>query len=167
MTTNWERSIRHITRSLKPTEFRQVRGRLIKAAVKKRRGLPSRSLPADLVFRRIKLRFQKECVPDDRLVRELERAVLHTRLMERKRRQRDATRRRARPSALETRIYLWRRRRLWLREAQTLEQGAQEAVTGLTQDLSGQIVSDDDLDAALGIGSTFPSPVAVQARTTR
>ena len=50
MMTNWERRIRYIDRKVKPTAMQGLRGRMIKAKVKQRRGLPSRSLPAELVF---------------------------------------------------------------------------------------------------------------------
>jgi hypothetical protein len=55
MTTLWDRQIRHITRSVKPTPMRGVRGQLIKADIKARKGLPSRNLPAELAFERIRL----------------------------------------------------------------------------------------------------------------
>ena len=102
MMTMWERSIRHITRTVKPAALRLVRAVMIKAAVKKRRSLPSRSLPSELVFQRMKLRFQKGGVAGDQLARKLEYAVLRTRLMERKRERRDAARRKARPSVSTT-----------------------------------------------------------------
>jgi hypothetical protein len=43
-------------RRLKPTALREVRGRQIKAEIKRRWGLQSRSLPAALVIERLRLR---------------------------------------------------------------------------------------------------------------
>ena len=120
MMTIWERRIRHIDRGVKPTAVARLglRGRLLKAKTKKLRGLPSRNLPIELVLERLSIKFedQKTSGPDvvgraDRL----RRAEMHERLIERKRRQRSAARRRARPSVEDTCIYLWRRRLDWLR----------------------------------------------------
>lgn len=120
MTTLWDRQIRHITRSVNPTRMRGVRGQLIKADVKARRGLPSRNLPAELVFERIRLKLKRGADEPEVLAARarLDRACIHDRMMERKRNQREAARRRARPSVLNTKIFLWRRRRDWLRQAE-------------------------------------------------
>ena len=119
MATIWERRIGHINRKVKLTAVGKLglRGRLLKANVKKRRGLPSRSLPIELVFERLSFKFQRQTSALDitGLGDRLHRAEMHERLMERKRRQRSAARRRARPSVTETSIYLWRRRQEWLR----------------------------------------------------
>jgi hypothetical protein len=119
MTTLWDRRIRHITRAVKPTRMRGVRGQLIKADVQARRGRPSRNLPADLVFESIRLNLKRGSDdPEVQAERErLDRACVHDRMLERKRKQRDAVRRRARPSVLDTKIHLGRRRRDWLRQA--------------------------------------------------
>ncbi len=120
MLTNWERRIKHIDRKVKPTALRGLRGQLTKARVKERRGLPSRNLPAELVFARVAIEFGGRTDGDDvagRLER-IQRAAMHERLMERKRRQRSAARRRVRPSSANTCIYLWRRRQEWLRDAE-------------------------------------------------
>ena len=120
MTTIWERRIRHIHRRVKATAVAKLglRGRLLKAKAKKLRGLPSRNLPIELVLERLSIKFEdkKTHGPDfvGRIDR-LRRAEMHERLMERKRRQRSAARRRARPSVEDTCIYLWRRRMEWLR----------------------------------------------------
>ena len=58
MTMTWERRIRHIDRRVKPTDMRGLRQQMIKAKVKERRGLPSRSLPADLVLQSITLKLR-------------------------------------------------------------------------------------------------------------
>lgn len=116
---NWERRIRHINRRVKPTAMVKLglRGQLLKAKVKERRGLPSRNLPAELVFERVRLKFMDETRGPDAAdrIRRLHRSEMHERLMERKRRQRAAARRRARPPVGDTCIYLWRRRQEWLR----------------------------------------------------
>lgn len=124
MMTIWERRIRHIDRRVKPTAVARLglRGSLLKAKTKKLRGLPSRNLPIELVFERLSIKFedQKTTGPDaGGRVDRLRRAEMHERLMERKRRQRSAARRRVRPSVEETCIYLWRRRLEWLREVES------------------------------------------------
>jgi hypothetical protein len=59
--------------------------------------------------------------PDAQVARQrLDLEIVRSRLLERKRKQRDAARRRARPSVMDTRINLWRRRREWLRAAEAL-----------------------------------------------
>lgn len=122
---NWERRIRHINRRVKPTAMVKLglRGQLLKAKVKERRGLPSRNLPAELVFERVRLKFMDETRGPDAAdrIRRLHRSEMHERLMERKRRQRAAARRRARPPVGDTCIYLWRRRQEWLRNVEATE----------------------------------------------
>lgn len=56
----WERRIRHIDRRVKPTAISKLglRGQLLKAKVKERRGLPSRNLPVELVFERVRLELE-------------------------------------------------------------------------------------------------------------
>ena len=56
--TNWQRRIRHLDQRVKPIAISRLglRSRLLKATVKDRRGLPSRSLPAELVFERVRLK---------------------------------------------------------------------------------------------------------------
>ena len=122
--TSWERRIRNIDRKVKPTAIAKtgLRGRLLKNMVKTRRGLPSRSLPIELVFERLNIEFRNRHEDEAGEVAcqlgRLERACMPERLMERKRRQRDAARRRARPSSTDTCIYLWRRRKAWLRDVE-------------------------------------------------
>lgn len=119
MATIWERRIGHIDRRVKPTAIAKLglRGRLLKAKVKRHRGSPSRSLPIELVLECLSIKFESHAGGLDVLGRvdRLHRAEMHERLMERKRRQRSAARRMARPSVGDTRIYLWRRRQEWLR----------------------------------------------------
>ena len=119
MTTIWERRIGHIDRKVKPTAVGKLglRGRMLKAKVKKRKGSPSRSLPIKLVLERLAIKFESQTGGPDVAGRvdRLRRAEMHERLMERKRRQRHAARRRSRPSVADTCIYLWRRRQQWLR----------------------------------------------------
>jgi hypothetical protein len=120
MTTNWERRIAHITRLVKPTALREVRGRQIKAEVKRQRGLPSRNLPGELVFERLRLEYGPEAGEPQTLLKldRLRLAEIHDRLLERKRSIRDAARRLRRPSVNDTKINLWRRRREWLLRAE-------------------------------------------------
>jgi len=128
MGITWERQIRHIDRPVKPTKLGVLRGQLIKAKVRALRGLPSRNLPGEFVFRKIRLRAQlrlgaPQAAQD---MAQLELAIRRYRLAERRRAKRDAARRR-RPRVENTSIYLWRRRRDWLREAE-----ADDSARGLT-----------------------------------
>lgn len=123
MKTIWERRIRHIDRRVKPTAISKLglRGQLLKAKVKERRGLPSRNLPVELVFERVRLEleFDVDSLNVADRIHRLRRSEMHERLMERKRQQRDAARRRARPRVEDTCIYLWRRRQEWLRSLES------------------------------------------------
>ena len=89
-----------------------------KAAVRKRRGLPSRNVPAALVFELLEMKRTKRKgePPDARRAEWLQWLLLRERLLERKRAERVA-RRRTRPSVNDTKINLWRRRQDWLRIA--------------------------------------------------
>lgn len=121
MGTSWERQIRHIDRRVKPTRLGELRGRLLKAKVRARRGLPSRDLPHELVFKRITLKLQQRrgSLQAAESLAHLDLVILRYQLGERRRSKRDAARRRRRPRVEDTRINLWKRRRDWLREAQT------------------------------------------------
>jgi hypothetical protein len=130
MRTNWDRKIWHIHRKVKPTAFGRLglRGQLLKAKVKRRKGLPSRNLPLELVLERLGIEFADEpggLDPVERL-RRLDWKKLRERLLERKRRERNAARRRARPQVQDTRIYLWRRRQEWLRRVEGSQADAVE-----------------------------------------
>jgi hypothetical protein len=120
MTTLWERRIAHIDRRVGPLEWRGARRQLLKAAVKKRRGLPSRNIPADVVFDLVGLKVaaRKGDPPNREMARKLEWRLLRERMLERKRAALAAARRRVRRSVEDTRINLWRRRQDWLRAAQ-------------------------------------------------
>jgi len=116
----WDRRIRRICRPVKPTRLGNLRGRKRRAEVKARRGLPSRDLPSDLVFRRIKLRTQIRLglrQAADALAR-LDLDIMRYRLTERQRAKREAAQRRRRPRVENTVINLWRRRRDWLLEVE-------------------------------------------------
>jgi len=99
VTTLWEKRIAHIDRRVGPIEWRGVRGQLRKAAVRKRRGLPSRDVSLEAAFDQVNLRFaaREGEVPNSDLVAKLQWRLLRERLLERKQMQRDAARRRARP----------------------------------------------------------------------
>jgi len=119
MTRTWDRRIRHITRPVKATRMRSVRGQMLKAEVQERRGLPSRNVPPELCFTKLRLKFKPGAEnPDVQAARRrLELDLMRSRLLERKRKQRESARRRRRPSVMHTKINLWRRRREWLRVA--------------------------------------------------
>jgi hypothetical protein len=104
MKTYWDRQIGHLIRPVNATGLGGLRGPMIKAQVRARRGLPPRDLASG------------PAPAGDRL----ERVKRHERLMARKRAQRQAARRRARPSVANTGINAWRRRQEWLREAENL-----------------------------------------------
>lgn len=130
MTKLWDRRIAKIDRRVGPLEWRGVRRQLRRAAHRKRRGLPSRTLPFELVMDRLKLDFSRklgEKVNPD-IAAKLQWGELRERLLERGRAKRDAARRRARRSVFDTRINVWRRRRDWLRTVQQ-GQGACESAT--------------------------------------
>lgn len=124
MTTLWDKRIAHIDRRVGPLEWRGVRGQLRKAAVRKRRGLPSLSVSLEAAFDQMNLRIaaRKGEAPNPELLAKLQWRLLRERLLERKRMQRNAARRRVRRSVIDTKINLWRRRREWLREAQAARQ---------------------------------------------
>lgn len=121
MSITWERQIRHIDRPVKPTRLGVLRGRLLKAKVRALRGLPSRSLPSEFVFRELTLRAQRRrgAAQAEAALAQLELEIRRHRLAERRRARRDAARDHRRPRVENTSINLWRRRRDWLREAQT------------------------------------------------
>ena len=122
MTTRWERQIAHIERRIRPLEWLGVRGQLRKAAVRKRRKLPSRNISLEAMFDRLHMKIAaRKGEPQDReLATKLQWQLCRERLLERKQAQRHAARRRRRVSANETKINLWRRRREWLRMAKEL-----------------------------------------------
>lgn len=112
----WERRIRHIDRPVNPIRLGALRGQLLKAKVRALRGLPSRNLPSEFVFRRITLRAQQRrgSLQAAEGLAQLELAILRYRLAERRRAKRDAARRHRRRRVENTSINLWRRRRDWL-----------------------------------------------------
>lgn len=120
MSTLWDKRITQIDRQVGPLEWRGVREQLRKDAVRKRRGLPSRSVSLEAAFDQVSLRIaaRKGETPNPELVAKLLWRLLRERQLERKLVQRSAARRRARPRVSDTKINLWRRRREWLREAQ-------------------------------------------------
>lgn len=120
MGTFWERQIRHIDRPVKPTRLGELRGRLLKVKVRARRGLPSRDLPNELVFKRITLKLQQRSGSPQaaEALAHLDLVILRYQLGERQRARREAARRRRRPRVENTRINIWQRRRDWLREVE-------------------------------------------------
>jgi hypothetical protein len=88
-----------------------------KADVRKRLGLPPRHVPAAAVIEMLEAkRANRKGEPPDALrAEQLQWLFLRERLLEQKRVARGAARRRARPSANDTKMNLWRWRRDWLR----------------------------------------------------
>ena len=122
MKTLRDRQIAHIDRRIGPLEWLGARGQLRKAAVRKRRGLPSRNISLEAMFDRLhrQIAARKGEPPDHELAAKLQWQLCRERLLERKRTQRDAARHRTRVSADDTKINLWSRRREWLRMAEEL-----------------------------------------------
>lgn len=120
MSTSWDRRIRHTTRPVKPTQLRALRGQMRKAKVTELRGLPSRNLPSEIVFRRLELNLQRRLgspqAAED--LAKLEVVAVRYRLGERRRSRREDARRRRGPRADRTAINLWRCRRDWLRDVE-------------------------------------------------
>jgi hypothetical protein len=119
MKTLRESRIAHIDRRVGPLEWRGVRMQMLKAAVRRRRGLPSRNVPAEAVFKLLEMKLTKRKgeLPDCQRAEKLQWLLLRERLPDRKRAERQAARRRTRVSGNDTKINLWRRRRDWLRSA--------------------------------------------------
>lgn len=129
MKTLWERRIGHIDRRVGPLEWPGLRRRMLKAAVRHRRGLPSRSVSSDVVDEMLAIKaalFRGERLDGDRTAR-LQWMQLRDRLLELKLVRRAAARRRIRVSVNSTKINLWRRRQQWLRDAEAAAQSGQGA----------------------------------------
>jgi hypothetical protein len=92
--------------------WRGARRRLQKAAIRKLRGLPSRDISLELMFDllEVKRATRRGAPVEPEVVAKLQWRRLRERLLERKRAERLAARRR-RPTVTDTRINLWRRRR--------------------------------------------------------
>lgn len=122
MTTRWDKQIAHVDRRVGPMEWLGVRGQLRKAAVRKRRKLPSRNISLEAMFDllHMKVAARKGGPQDCELAAKLQRQLCRERLLERKRTQRHAARHRTRVRADDTKINLWRRRREWLRMGEEL-----------------------------------------------
>ena len=112
----------HIDRRVGPLEWRSVRSRIRKAAVRARRGLPSRNVSLEVTFELVNLHVAARNgeSQDRELAARLQWQLLRERLIERHRTQRDAAHRRRSVSVGTTKINLWRRRRDWLRMAEEL-----------------------------------------------
>lgn len=125
-TTHWERRISHIVRRVSPLKWKGPRRQRLKAAIKRLRKQPSRNFPSDLLCESLRLEFAKRrgVQPDPDDVRRLEWRLLRHRLLERKRAKRNAARSRVRRSVDTTKIFLWRRRRDWLREVESARANA-------------------------------------------
>lgn len=118
----WERTLRPWDRPVKHWSVKCLKSRIARAALRARRGSPSRSFPAGIAFTAIRLKIdvrlgrlslEAQAVQQQRLDRE----KVHSRMTERKRLARAKAKRR-RIRAEQTCIYLWRRRKDWLREVQ-------------------------------------------------
>lgn len=98
MSWSWERRIRHIDRRVSPLELQGMRLRLLRIRVREQRGLPSNTVPSELVF-------DEDLTP--------QRAAwlrLRHRLLERKRIARIRAMRSRRKSIADTGIFGVRRR---------------------------------------------------------
>lgn len=111
----WDQRIRHFDRPIKRRHHRRVAKCLREEARRKAKGLPSRSIDAQLFIAKVRLQMASRS-EDPEIARKLARLdfeVLRSRLLERKRSAR--ARVRARKVTVDrTCINLWRRRRAWL-----------------------------------------------------
>ena len=114
----WDQRIRHVDRPAKRRHWRRMAKCLRDERRRKARGLPSRSIDAQLFIARVRLQLASrvEQTDDFEIVRKrarLDFEFLHSRLLERKRTA--LARVRARKVTEDrTCINLWRRRRAWL-----------------------------------------------------
>lgn len=124
MKTLWERRIAHIDRRVGPLDWPGVRRQMLKAAVRRRRGLPSRSVSSEVLDELLAVEIAKARgePPDPVCAAKLQWMRIRDRLLEHKRAQRADSRRRTRFGVNGTKINLWRRRQQWLREAEAAAQ---------------------------------------------
>lgn len=123
MSPTREKRIRHVDRPVKPRNQRVVASVIRKEMHRRRRGLPTRNVPLNLVFMKFDVRlaarksqFSSGSEPNV-LKRHYELALIRSRLLERK--QAALTKIRARRVRVtDTCINLWRRRQDWLKKAE-------------------------------------------------
>ncbi len=118
MSIVWDQRIRHVDRPAKRRHWPQLAKSLRDEKRRKARGLPSRSIDAQLFIARMRLRLaswegQTEDPDISRKRARLDFEVLRSRLLERKR-QALARVRARKVTPDRTCINLWRRRRAWL-----------------------------------------------------
>ncbi len=123
MSLTWDKRILNVHRPVKRRNQRVVASMRRKQEHRKRRQLPTRSVPLNLVFMKLdaraaahKSRLSSSIEPDALKLR-YERALLRSRLLERKQEALAKIRAR-RVRVIDTCINLWRRRQDWLREAE-------------------------------------------------
>jgi hypothetical protein len=119
----WERRIQHIDRPMKRSSQRIIASALRKAKHRRSRGLPSRNVPHALAFMRVDVLRATKRSPKlseseiDALKRRYEKELLRSRVLEHKH-VALAKLRSQRISVTDTCINLWRRRLIWLSEAE-------------------------------------------------
>ena len=128
MSLTWEKRVRHIDRAIKRRDQRVVASVLRKDKHRRRRGLPTRNVPLQLVFMKLDVRlltrnsqFSPGSEPNV-LKRRYELALIRSRLLERK--QAALTEIHARRVRVtDTCINLWRHRQDWLKKAEAYARG--------------------------------------------
>jgi len=114
MSLIFDRQSRCFTIKARSSVIRAVRGQILKREVRRKRGIPSRSLPSELALQALTLR-RGPVAPgaSDRFWW----LSARYRLLSRSREAKDRARLQRRPSVERTGINLWRRRQEWLRFA--------------------------------------------------
>lgn len=114
MSWSWERRIRHIDRRVSVMEMQGMRLESLKAEIRERRGLPSQTIPWEVVEARMALRFNRPTLSKQ----QIDWLMLRHHLLERKRAQRIAAFNKRHRSMSDTGINIARRRKEWLEMAE-------------------------------------------------
>lgn len=119
MKTGWDRRIAHFDRKVSPTAARRLGGGIAKSEISRSRGKPVRAIPAELFFAIMRIKYQRGSVQARTAgLERIQRLLLRERLLQRKRADRRAALAQRRPSVESTNIFLWKRRREWLRDVE-------------------------------------------------
>lgn len=114
MNWSWERRIRHIDRCVSVMDMQGMRLDRLKAEIRERRGLPSETIPWEVVEAKMARRFGQPTLSQQ----QIDWLMLRHHLLERKRAQRIAAYRKHHRSMSETGINIAQRRREWLAMAE-------------------------------------------------
>lgn len=114
MSWSWERRIRHIDRRVSVMEMQGLRLDMLKAEVRERRGLPSQTIPNEVVKAKLNLLLGRPTLSKQ----QIDWLMLRHHLLERKRAQRIAAFNKRHRSMSDTGINIARRRKEWLEMAE-------------------------------------------------